>query len=793
MNSQDYFLLKSLSGWNDIEISEPVIAPAPDGAINSLLDVCGYLDGIETVTLDIFDTLLRRDVDPPEYVKQSAMHQLGLLLSRFDRRITPRKMLGLRDDAEASARQDALRYGNDTECKLSEIYIYLDKLLQQNFNFTVQNYLTHEQLAQFEVDLETRSLSLMPKAVALLKKLKQSEIKVILLSDMYLDKKYLDSILKEKGLLEIVDAVYVSSELRMTKSTGSLYQYLIDTGVIKPGKALHVGDNAGSDYFKPKEHGIKSLLFYHSDELKRRKKAATAIRVAKIFGDTSHLWKLSADRVLSKPSVFQIGYQRLGPVYTLFAFHVLTSVIQNNYRTVYFLARDSFLVRNLYKEMIRGLDICKLIQLPEDKYLYLSRTSTRLAELKDKPDELTALAQRVGRTNGIWAVISVLGFEKEDYSLLIEDIQNKKKVEDTGNLAEDYQTLMESEPFINKINLDIAEGTKRLEKYLTQECFFEPGKKLVVDIGWNGSILSTLEKSFSDHISSSDFNALFMGRLYGSELGKIKLFPGFAFDDRRSNPVEKLINECRELFEIVASSFEGSVTGYTEAGGTVVPKCAKTALSDEDKSLIEEIQNGVKAYCADFIDVYNRFSPNVDVMRVDAILNAVSLITGIRQEEQALIQDLQFDLGWGNENLVSLREYLGINPGKGQAPLSAVESELKINPDETAQNDQDFQKIFEKINGIIHRLKQENSLIFYGVGTVTSILAPQVLDNIAYFVDGNTAFHGDTYLGKPILSPDELLQEKCHLVFVSLIKRKNIISKRLDNCDLPVIYIDDLL
>ena len=157
------------------------------------------------------------------------------------------------------------------------------------------------------------------------------------------------------------------------------------------------------------------------------------------------------------------------------------------------------------------------------------------------------------------------------------------------------------------------------------------------------------------------------------------------------------------------------------------------------------------------------------------------------------MSNLKLDLSWGTEGRVNLREYLGFsNRGVLSSPDHARFA-LKISLSDGDAKTHNQQKIFEKIHQIVERLRQEDRLILYGVGTIASVIAPLLIDKISYFVDGNSALYGKEFLGKPIHSPEVLISETGHTVFVTPINRKKVIGKRLSDCNLPVYFIDDAL
>jgi hypothetical protein len=93
----------------------------------------------------------------------------------------------------------------------------------------------------------------------------------------------------------------------------------------------------------------------------------------------------------------------------------------------------------------------------------------------------------------------------------------------------------------------------------------------------------------------------------------------------------------------------------------------------------------------------------------------------------------------------------------------------------------------------VERLRSEEQLVIYGVGTVTSLLAPSVIDRVEFFVDNNKGLQGRTFMGKPILGLESLAKAGGKTVFVTPIKRKSVIEPVLAPYGLKTLFIDDIL
>jgi len=118
--NQLYYLLKALNNWQPVEIP-PISIPEKTGTIDNLSGIFSHLHEIDTVSFDLFDTLLQRDVDPPEYVKQFTAEWLKNQMQQQSVTISRDLLLHMREIAEAKARQNSMSEGFDVECTLSSV------------------------------------------------------------------------------------------------------------------------------------------------------------------------------------------------------------------------------------------------------------------------------------------------------------------------------------------------------------------------------------------------------------------------------------------------------------------------------------------------------------------------------------------------------------------------------------------------------------------------------------------------------------------------------------------------
>ncbi len=184
---------------------------------------------IKVVSFDIFDTLLLRPVLEPADTFRLLENKLNI--PNFH---------NMRTTAEAEARKHKSVYVQDIT--LNDIYDMYEKL----FNVTKEE---KERLLQEELKLEYTILYERKSAKYLYEKARAEEKRIIIISDMYLSKEFLDKVLKKNGY-DGYSNLYVSSETGVLKGTRMMYQVVLSELAlqgIKPEEILHIGDNKRAD------------------------------------------------------------------------------------------------------------------------------------------------------------------------------------------------------------------------------------------------------------------------------------------------------------------------------------------------------------------------------------------------------------------------------------------------------------------------------------------------------------------------------------------------------------------
>ena len=204
----------------------------------------------EYVSLDIFDTILRRRCYKPSDVFSIVAKRVSNLVSSFI--LSDEEYRLLRLDAESKARRKAP----------SEEIEFDDIFRQLPFNDEIKSL-----LKDTELEVERELLFADPVMKQVLINLQQhTDAKFVLTSDMYLPESFIKSVLDKLYPEFKYERLFLSSSVKKTKTTGNLFLHVLDYLKIKPEQLLHIGDNSRSDVKTPQRLGINTLYYGFSEE-----------------------------------------------------------------------------------------------------------------------------------------------------------------------------------------------------------------------------------------------------------------------------------------------------------------------------------------------------------------------------------------------------------------------------------------------------------------------------------------------------------------------------------------------
>ena len=206
---------------------------------------------IRTVSFDVFDTLLVRPFLEPndlfDFLDMEASKEWGMK----DRLYLKQRRI----DAEWRARQKISK----EDITLDDIYMELVDVL--NISCEQADYLKAK-----EMELEERFVYKRKFAKEIYEMALALGKQVVMVSDMYLPKSLISRMLAKNGFEGIL---YVSSEIGLTKASGSLYKYVAERLKLDGHHILHIGDNMQSDVKMAQKQGWQAFFLPKTADLMR--------------------------------------------------------------------------------------------------------------------------------------------------------------------------------------------------------------------------------------------------------------------------------------------------------------------------------------------------------------------------------------------------------------------------------------------------------------------------------------------------------------------------------------------
>lgn len=200
----------------------------------SVQETVNILARYDIVSFDIFDTLIFRPFDEPTALFFLLGEKLGFMDFRR-----------LRTEAEQDARQEKHKRTGSYEVCLEDIWNKLEE----------KTGLSAKRGMELEMELERRYCYANPFMLQVFSRLADMGKRIIITSDMYLSREFLQSLLEEKGFAGI-EKLYISNECDCSKHSGSLYDFILKDLNICRNQVVHIGDNERSDIKMAGKHGI---------------------------------------------------------------------------------------------------------------------------------------------------------------------------------------------------------------------------------------------------------------------------------------------------------------------------------------------------------------------------------------------------------------------------------------------------------------------------------------------------------------------------------------------------------
>lgn len=194
---------------------------------------------VNIVSFDLFDTLIVRNVSSPEDV----FYDVGM---KYYKDVAKAKLFQKRrKQVEFNLKRSICG-----EISFDEIYDNLKRWYPLEIN----------QLKKMECEYEQNIISINPIVCELYEYCIKKEKEIIIVSDMYFSRPFMEQILRMNAIQGFNDLI-ISCEWNETKSSGRLWKMIRKQNDYKDKKILHIGNSLKGDYLFPRMNGIDSLFY----------------------------------------------------------------------------------------------------------------------------------------------------------------------------------------------------------------------------------------------------------------------------------------------------------------------------------------------------------------------------------------------------------------------------------------------------------------------------------------------------------------------------------------------------
>jgi predicted HAD superfamily hydrolase len=560
------------------------------------------IDNFDIISFDLFDTLLYRPVLSPinifEYIEEKIINNIdNIELIDF---------VNYRRKAEKIAFEENIKKG------IGEVNI--DEIYKKFRILTNLNKETVEKIKNIEIKVEkkfiyTRQTGINAYRYALLK-----NKKIIFISDMYLPKDVLESILEKNGINKY-DRFFLSNIHKKKKHSGEIYKEVIKH--YDKSKILHIGDNIKGDIKEAEKWNINT--FY----LKKSMDVAKETRGYKIW--EKNIDKLDVDfkfilgiifnkffdnpcinfhnKTLFNGSAFNLGYAGLGPLLLGFVKWLIEDAIENGIENLYFLSRDGKIMKDAYDILSKYYK-----NAPKSYYLLCSRRNIHICKIKSMKEIIDILNIDIAYGTSLGFLLeNRFNINKNEFEKILEKVDNDYK-------DIDYDTKVSKEnlsrilSFIQKYFYELilkkAEEQRILYlEYLKEQNLFSNKKKAVVDIGYAGTMQEGLYKITNEKIAG--YYLITFQKAVERIIKKGLIAKGFLgnFIDRHNtfHPFPKYV----PLYETLFSTEETSFIKIIKKENKLVPIFAIESKKENiRKKIVKKNHEGAIEFINDTINIF---------------------------------------------------------------------------------------------------------------------------------------------------------------------------------------------
>ncbi|MGH8915026.1 MAG: hypothetical protein ACRDZM_10995, partial [Acidimicrobiia bacterium] len=536
-------------------------------------------------SFDVFDTSLVRTLAVPEHLFFILAE--ALLLRRGDD-VSKEKIVDLAR-LRIQAARSARRASDRDDVPLEEIYRHMD----------LESWgITTTEMIEEELRLESESARPVARTRTELERLRGEGEQVVFISDTPLPAPHQRKMLEFAGMAHPDDRLYTSGDVGLTKSSGRLFDYVLEREGDRPDRWVHHGDHPHSDVEVVRRRGIGAAPFFDArlgryerillaageDEPWIRSRIAGVSRVARLMAGTR-----TDDGGFSALPELAAGV--VAPLLTCFVAWVIREANHAGVERLYFVSRDGDILLQIVRELEKRMPV------PECRYLYGSRQAWLLPAISSV--NRSDLYWILDESPTLMDLLAKLSLDRADVSHLLND-HGFSQSDLTRRLGEEeierFWELV-GHPDVSSLVLSRAEAARgAASAYLEQEGLTSPGRWALVDVGWKLRSQWALKRLLGT-IGHGDavagyYLAVSQRRPSMAETGPYRAL----FMEEDHEEVQHLLSHAMVLEEAFLSADHGPLTGYGWNEGRSVPVLQEWEDNPRRRRFLADLRRVVAIY-----------------------------------------------------------------------------------------------------------------------------------------------------------------------------------------------------
>jgi len=532
-------------------------------------------------TIDVWDTLLRRDCHPECIKLATAFHvlltQKECLKPAYQNHWA---LYHARVDTERLLAKASRAKGRDDEYEITEI---LQHWLNTVFNDPVDALLSVA-LAEYELKVEM-ARSFRDSGIDNFL-LDYSAARTLFLSDFYMNANMLSRLLEDKGFAALVREGISSCDTGLNKRSGRLFKHLHTFYGISPEEHVHVGDNYWSDVEAAERVGVKAIHYLptaaHAERIEHERLFSSR---ESLFEHMRILCANEATQAIEKLTDQQSAAFRFGvdaaPLFIGFALWIAEQAVLENLDRLCFFTREGEFFYQVFSAIFPHHTFFGCA-LPTSGVLGVSRLSTFTPSLRDISMKEMSRIWTLFKSQSISGLFATLGVDIKAFNEELGQLGLlASSVIDNPLESQALKKLFCSPAFVNTVEHSISSQRSLLRDYMEQNGI-HPGNRIgVIDIGWRG----TIQDNLALILPQTFFYGMYLGLRRVINPQPANVFKAAYGPDENKNLALNDLFEAFSPLEMISTSPNGSVDGYSRINNQIV---CRRQIAEEENATYEK-------------------------------------------------------------------------------------------------------------------------------------------------------------------------------------------------------------